>query len=147
MNIIKKYCYKQFSLENMELKNFQKILIEKVIKDEKYGQFFTGNSLNYCILYKNNIVGIFSFSIYEHYVELQCLYIFEEYRNKSFGTYVLNDLIFLARHNLNENIRYISANSFVETSLFFLKKGFDFCKINKKLDYKKKNVIKLYKHI
>lgn len=147
MSYVKKYCYKQFSLENMELNNFQKIRIEKIIADENYGQFFTRNSLNYCILYKNNVAGIFSFKINEHSVELLCLYIFKEYRNKSFGTYVLNDLISLARHNLHENIRYLSVNSFVETSMFFLKRGFDFCQINKKLDYKKKNVIRLYKTI
>lgn len=147
MNYIKKYYYEKFSMDNIPLENYQKIKLEKIISDAPYVQFFTENTMNYCIMHKNKLAGIFSFEIKDTYVELCCLYIFVEYRNRSFGTYVLNDLIFLARHEISSHIKYITANSFVESSMFFLKNGFDFCKINKKLDYKKKNVIKFYKMI
>ncbi len=147
MNYIKKYYYEKFSVENIEIDNFQNIKLEKIVCGEKYGEFFTEDSLNYCIIYKNNLAGTFSLTINDNSVELLCLYIFKECRNRSIGTYVLNDIIFLARHNLHEDIKYMVVNSFVDSSMFFLKKGFDFCKINKKLDYKKKNVIKLYKRI
>ena len=73
--------------------------------------------------------------------------IIEKCRNKSIATYVLNDILFTVRHNYLYKIEYIVANSFVDSSMFFLKNGFDFCKINKKLDYKKKNIILLYKHV
>lgn len=147
MNCTGKYYYEIFSPDDIGPDDFQKIKLEKIISNDVYGQFFTENTINYCIMYHNKLAGLFSFEIKESLIELRCLYIFEEYRNKSIGTNVINDLTFLARHEIKEDIKYILVNSFVESSMFFLKKGFDFCKINKKLDYKKKNIIKLYKMI
>lgn len=147
MTFIKKYYYQKFSMDDIQLNTFQKNKFYKIINHEEYSKFFSNKTLNYFILYNNKLVGFFSLKIKKNFIELLCLYIFEECRNKSIATYVLNDIIFTVRHNLFCNVEYIVANSFVESSMFFLKNGFDFCKINKKLDYKKKNIILLYKHI
>ncbi|MBE6486386.1 MAG: GNAT family N-acetyltransferase [Methanosphaera stadtmanae] len=147
MTFIKKYNYQKFSIGDVQLNNFQKNKFDVILNQEGYIKFFSDNTLNYFILYHNKLVGFFTLKIKKNLIELSCLYIFEECRNKYVATYVLNDIIFTVRHNLLYNVEYIVANSFVESSMFFLKNGFDFCKLNKKLDYKKKNIILLYKRI
>ena len=75
-------------------------------------------------MYNNKLVGFFSLNINNNLIELLCLYVFEECRNKSIATYVLNDILFTVRHNYLYKIEYIVANSFVDSSMFFLKNGF-----------------------
>lgn len=147
MNFIKKYYYQKFSIDNIQLNTFQKKKFETILNQEEYKKFFSKKTINYFIMYNNKLVGFFSLNINNNFIELLCLYVFEECRNKSIATYVLNDILFTVRHNFLYKIEYIVANSFVDSSMFFLKNGFDFCKINKKLDYKKKNIILLYKHV
>lgn len=147
MNFIKKYYYQKFSIDNIQLNTFQKKKFETILNHEGYKKFFSKKTINYFIMYNNKLVGFFSLNINNNFIELLCLYVFEECRNKSIATYVLNDILFTVRHNYLYKIEYIVANSFVDSSMFFLKNGFDFCKINKKLDYKKKNIILLYKHV
>jgi N-acetylglutamate synthase-like GNAT family acetyltransferase len=147
MTFIKKYYYQKFCINDIKLNDFQKNKFDTVLNQEEYHKFFLEDTLNYFILYNHKLIGFFALKIKKKVIELLCLYIFEECRNKSIATYVLNDIIFTVRHNMVCNVEYIVANSFVESSMFFLKNGFDFCKINKKLDYKKKNIILMYKHI
>ena len=134
-------------MDDIQLNTFQKNKFDKILNEEEFEKFFSRKSLNYFIMYENKLVGFFSLNIKNNLIELSCLYVIEECRNRSIATYVLNDIIFTVRHNLLCNVKYIVANSFVDSSMFFLKNGFDFCKINKKLDYRKKNIILFYKHI
>ena len=134
-------------MDDIQFNTFQKNKFDKILNEEEFEKFFSRKSLNYFIMYENKLVGFFSLNIKNNLIELSCLYVIEECRNRSIATYVLNDIIFTVRHNLLCNVKYIVANSFVDSSMFFLKNGFDFCKINKKLDYRKKNIILFYKHI
>ena len=147
MTFIKKYYYQKFSMDDIQLNTFQKNKFDKILNEEEFEKFFSRKSLNYFIMYENKLVGFFSLNIKNNLIELSCLYVIEECRNRASKKAKWKPYPFTVRHNLFCNVEYIVANSFVESSMFFLKNGFDFCKINKKLDYKKKNIILLYKHI
>jgi len=138
MNLINSYNYQSFTIDNIHLSTFQKNKFEHIFNQKEYNKFFSEDSLNYFILYNDVLIGFFSLNINNNLVELLCLYVFKEFRNNSLATYVLNDIVYAARRNASDKLEYIVANSFVDSSMFFLKNGFDFCKINKKLDYKKK---------
>lgn len=142
-----KYYYINFSKSSIPLNSIQKKKLYIILEENEYQKFLSYSDENYLILFQNKLVGFFSLTFNEEIVELNCLYVFEEYRNKSIATEVINDLIFALKHNYQKNIKYIVANTFVESAMFYLKKGFDFCKINKKIDYKKKNIILMYKKI
>ncbi len=147
MKFIRKYYYMKFSEKNIPLNNSQKKKLENILYGEEYKKFLTKSDENYLIIKKEELIGFFFLNIERDFIDITSIYIFEEYRNKSIATQVINDIIFVARHNINRDINYIKANSFVESAMFFLKKGFDFYKINEKIDYKKKNVIIMYKKI
>lgn len=146
MNYIKKYYYTKFSKGNIPLKKHQRELLEQKLQEEKYRIFLEKADDNYLILTEEDLIGFFSIKINDC-VEIPCLYIFEEYRNRTVGRGVINDIIFAARHNIKKDIKYVTANSFGDSIMFFLKNGFDFCKIDKKSKYKKKNIVKMYKKI
>ena len=146
MKYIKKYSYRKFSKSYIPLDKYQSKSLEQKIKEEEYNIFLRQTDENYLIISENTMLGFLSIKITD-YVEIPCLYIFEEYRNRSLGRSVINDIIFSTRHNVKKDIKYVIANSFPESALFFLKNGFDFCKMDRKTAYKKKNIIKMYKKI
>lgn len=99
----------------------------------------------YLILNKTDLLGFFSLNQKDEYIKISSLYICKEYRNRNIATEIINDVIFAVKYNFHYDVNCIVVNSYVESALFFLKRGFSFCKINKKLDYKKKNIILMHK--
>lgn len=107
-----------------------------LICDYKIIGFFSLKHCNYEIFPKNKC----------NVLRILCLYVYEQYRLKGVGTEILNDIIWSLKHNLDYEYEYIVSNSFVNSSLFFLKNGFDFYR-NNKLCYNKRNIIEMYKKL
>ena len=106
-------------MDDIQLNTFQKNKFDKILNEEEFEKFFSRKSLNYFIMYENKLVGFFSLNIKNNLIELSCLYVIEECRNRSIATYVLNDIIFTVRHNLLCNVKYIVANvSFLTFAVF-----------------------------
>lgn len=146
MEFINTYYYTKFSKNNIPLDKKLREKFEKKLQQEEFNIFLERTDNNYFIMSEHELIGFFSIKI-KDCLEIHCLYIFEEYRNKNIGRGVINDIIFATRHNIKKDIKYVIANSFTDSVMFFLKNGFDFCKIDKKSKYKKKNMIKMYKKI
>ena len=101
----------------------------------------------YLIFYQNKLVGFFSFNLCdEKIVKIGSIFIEKEYRLKGLGRDLLNDITYLARNHKN-NYKYIIANSFVESVLFFFKNGYEFCRKNDKIENTEKTVLVMFKKI
>lgn len=144
MKFDRDYYYIKFN-EDMILKKTQASKVELIENNELYYNLSKKADYNYLILNDTDLMGFFSLNLNEEYIQITSLHVCKEYRNKNIATEVINDVIFAVKYNFHYNVNCIVVNSYVESVLFFLKRGFDFCKINKKLDYKKKNIILLYK--
>ncbi len=146
MKFKKKYYYVKYD-ENEHVYNLYNDRLDSIMEDKLYSVLFYKSDYKYVILKEEELIGFFSLNIKRRIIQLSSLYILKKYRNDGIATEVINDVIWAIKHNDDYNIQYITVNSFVESALFFLKRGFNFCKINKKLDYKKKNIILLHKTI
>lgn len=145
MKIDRDYYYTKYDGNKDLLKEKIKNKVTKIENKQPYSNISKKSDYNYLILNETDMIGFFSLKLDEKYIQITSLYICKEYRNKNIATEIINDVIFAVKYNYKYHVNCIVVNTYVESALFFLKRGFDFCKINKKLDYKKKNIILLYK--
>lgn len=145
MQFNKDYYYIKYNGEKDLLEEKQKNKLKIIENNKLYSVISKKSDYNYLILNETDLMGFFSLKLENKYIQITSLYVCKEYRNKNVATEVINEVIFAVKYNFHYHVNCIVVNTFIESTLFFLKRGFDFCKINKKLDYKKKNIILMHK--
>lgn len=156
-NILENYHYEKITRkQDFNLIKTRYTPLSKLLTEDIEKQIYDINSETYMIISEDNIIGFFTLSetVFKDFqnnkydaLKLVCIYIYGEYRNKGVGSAVLYDIQWSMKHNMSIEYEYIIAYSFVDTAMFFISKGFDFYKKNRGLDYNKRNIITLYKHL
>lgn len=146
MNFDRDYYYVKYENNNTLFNEIQNKKIDLIKNNQIYSHLTENSEYFYLILNDTDLIGFFSLNIKKKYVIISSLYVCKEYRKKGIATEIINDVIFAVKYNIKFHIHCIIVNSYAESALFFLKRGFDFCKLNKKLNYKKRNIILMKKH-
>lgn len=141
----KEYYYTQYNSKELPLNKKHKEKLKKIITPEIYEELQEKNNYTYLVNYKEEIIGFFSFKITKTKIKIICIYIIEEYRQMGIATSIINNILYATTKNGYE-IKYMTANTFIESCMFFFKKGFDLCKVGKK-DPNKRNIVLMYKKI
>ncbi len=152
-DIVHNYYYKkitkksQFNMLQTKNNPLKKIITPEIAENIQNNEEYE----TYVILYDYEIIGFFT--IKEEYQEfnqkkskilkIECIYIYKMYRYDGLGREIINDILWSIK---DRNISYILANSYVDSCMFFLKNGFDFCQ-NLKNEKLEKNIIIMYKKI
>ena len=140
------YYYLKYE-KNNNLTQYQKNKTNVWFNKNIYAEIINQEDRIYLIFYQNKLVGFFSFNLCdEKIVKIGSIFIEKEYRLKGLGRDLLNDITYLARSHKN-NYKYIIANSFVESVLFFFKNGYEFCRKNDKIENTEKTVLVMFKKI
>jgi len=78
-------------------------------------------------------------------VKIDYFYICKKYRTYGLGTLILNDILWVVKR-FRTHVKYVLADSLIDSCMFYLKKGFDYY-ASRKSDDGDYNIITLYKKI